>query len=93
MDRSRCVTLLAASAALVGVVALAPAQTGGTYRIDSAVIADGGTTLGGGAFRISGTVGQPTTHVLTGSTLRFYAGFWSPATSTSDVIFSNGFDP
>jgi hypothetical protein len=93
MDRSRWVTLLAASAVLTGVVALAPAQTGGAYRIDGAVIADGGATLGGGAFRISGTVGQPTTLVLAGSTLRFYEGFWSPAAPAADAIFSNGFDP
>jgi hypothetical protein len=32
-------TLIAAGAALVGLVALAPAQTGGAYRIDGAVIA------------------------------------------------------
>ena len=93
MDRSRWITLLAAGAALVGVVAPAPAQTGGTFRIDGEVIADGGATLGGGTFRLSGTAGQPATHVLTGASLRLYDGFWSPSGATNDVIFSNGFDP
>lgn len=93
MNRSRSITLICASAALVGLVAIAPAQTGGALRIDGAVIADGGATLDGGTYRLSGTVGQPATRVLTGSTLRFYDGFWSPAAAASDVIFANGFDP
>ena len=93
MERSRGIAKIAAGAALIGLVAIAPAQTRGAFRIDGAVIADGGATLGGGAFHLRGTVGQPGTHVLAGSTLRLYDGFWSPAIAASDVIFANGFDP
>jgi hypothetical protein len=76
----------------VALVGAAPAQTGGTYRIEGAVIADGGATLDGGTFHMSGTVGQPATRVLTGATLRLYDGFWSPAAAASDLIFEDGFD-
>ena len=93
MDRSRWITLIAAGAALVGLVALAPARTDDALRLEGTVIAGGGAMLEGGTFRVNGTVGQPATHVLTGASLRLYDGFWSPAASASDVIFSNGFDP
>ena len=93
MERSRFCIRLCGAALLGAFVAAASAQTGGTLRVDGAVIADGGATLDGGAFHLSGTVGQSTTHVLSGASLRVYAGFWSPATSASDVIFANGFDP
>jgi hypothetical protein len=93
MDRSRLCIGVFGAVLFAALVAAASAETGGTLRLDGAVIADGGATLGGGAFRLSGTVGQPATHVLTGASLRVYDGFWSPATSVSDVIFANGFDP
>lgn len=93
MHRSRFVIQACGTVMLAALVVAAPAQTGGTLRVDGAVIAGGGATLGGGAFRLSGTIGQPGTHVLTGSTLRLYDGFWSPAAAASDAIFANGFDP
>ena len=67
--------------------------TDDALHLEGTVIAGGGATLEGGTFRVNGTVGQPATHVLTGASLRLYDGFWSPAASASDVIFSNGFDP
>lgn len=67
--------------------------SGGRYRMESAVIAGGGATLSGGAFQLSGTLGQPATAVLAAPNYRMYDGFWVPATALSDLIFANGFDP
>jgi hypothetical protein len=87
--------VLAAALAIACVApARAPAQAGGSYRIDRATIAAGGATLAGGTFRLSGTVGQPATAALSAAGYRLYDGFWSPATSpATDEIFANGFDP
>jgi hypothetical protein len=64
-------------------------SSGGPYRIAPAAIANGGGTLGGGAFQLSGTFGQAQTSTLSAPGYRFYGGLWAP---TSDVIFANGFD-
>ena len=71
-----------------------PAHAGGTYGIERAVIADGGATLAGGAFRLSGTVGQPVTSSTDGASYRLDAGFWSASSAEqTDRIFADGFDP
>ena len=67
--------------------------TGGAYDVDKAVIAVGGTTSSGGAFRLDGTLGQPATAVLNGSGYTLQDGFWAPVGVVSDRIFANGFDP
>jgi hypothetical protein len=83
-----------ALATLGAMAVAAPAQSsGGPYRIDSAVIAGGGATLSGGAFQLSGTVGQPATSMLGASSYRLYDGFWVPTSPLNDLIFANGFDP
>lgn len=71
-----------------------PAQSaGGSYEIAPTSIAGGGATLSGGAFRLSGTIGQPATRMLSAAGYRLYDGFWAPAsTPSSDLIFANGFD-
>ena len=68
---------------------------GGPYVIAPVTIAGGGATLGGGAFQLSGTVGQPATAVLSASRYRLQDGFWAPAPGASpgDLIFADGFDP
>ena len=65
-------------------------SSGGPYRIAPAMVANGGGTLGGGAFQLSGTLGQAQVSTSAASGYRLYSGFWAP---TSDVIFANGFDP
>ena len=62
-------------------------SAGGTFRIDQVTISGGGT-LEGGAFGLSGTVGQPTTAVSSGGTFTLHAG----ARISSDTIFHNGFE-
>jgi len=61
----------------------------GPYRVEPSTVANGGGRLAGGAFQLSGTIGQAQTSTLSGSGYRFYGGFWAPA---SDAIFANGFD-
>lgn len=95
MQRHR--VLIVALATLVPVACLVPARTpalaGDAYRIDRAAIGAGGTSSGG-AFRLSGTVGQPATSTLDAGAYRLYDGFWGPASRpASDEIFANGFDP
>jgi hypothetical protein len=78
--------LLLAGAYALGVGAQ---SNGGPYRIEPASIANGGGTLAGGSFQLSGTLGQAQTSTLSGSQYRFHGGFWAPP---SDTIFASGFD-
>jgi hypothetical protein len=71
-----------------------PAQAGDTYRIVRAEVADGGATLSGGAFRLSGTAGQPVVGTVAAGSFVLAAGFWNAASAPADDrIFANGFDP
>jgi hypothetical protein len=71
-----------------------PAQASDTFGIERAAIADGGATLAGGEFRLSGTVGQPVTSSADGGSYRLAAGFWSASSvEQTDRIFADGFDP
>ncbi|HET6546442.1 MAG TPA: hypothetical protein VFG55_06825 [Rhodanobacteraceae bacterium] len=79
-----------------GFVAVAAAQSGGgPYLIDPAAIAGGGGTSSGGAYRLSGTFGQPATARLSGSAYVLHDGFWAPSPGSSpiDPVFADGFDP
>ncbi|MFO1506562.1 MAG: hypothetical protein U1F23_05725 [Lysobacterales bacterium] len=75
--------------------ALALGQSGGPYRIAPATIAGGGGTSTGGAYRLSGTFGQPAIATLSAADYTLYDGFWGPASTTpeTDLVFANGFDP
>jgi hypothetical protein len=86
----RALLEVACAAATSGAVA---ATSGGSYSIDSSVIAAGGATLSGGAFRLEGTVAQPATSRLSAAGFSLYTGFWAPEEPASDRIFANGFDP
>jgi len=80
--------------ALATIAATGHGQSGGgAFRIDPVVVSGGGATLDGDAFRLSGTIGQPATALLSASGFQMHDGFWRPAAPTSDVIFANGFDP
>ena len=68
----------------------AASSSGGPYRIAPAAVANGGGVLSGGAYRLSGTLGQAQVSTSTVAGYRLYSGFWSTA---SDAIFANGFDP
>ncbi len=67
-------------------------SSGGIYRVDRAVIANGGSTIHAGAYTVSATLSQPAAGVLTASGYRLYDGFWGTA-GNADLIFANGFDP
>jgi hypothetical protein len=88
MQPLRCFVLCTALAAIG-----AQAAPTDTYRIGNAVIAGGGATLGGGSYRLSGTLGQAATARLADAPFGLYDGFWSPQPATGDSIFANGFDP
>lgn len=64
-------------------------SSGGTYAMDPAADAGGAATLSGGQFRLSGTVGQPATALLTTTGYQLEGGFHP---TLSDPIFSSGFD-
>ncbi|MEO8427931.1 MAG: hypothetical protein ABI651_12550 [Verrucomicrobiota bacterium] len=54
-----------------------PAVGQSQFKIIDSVIADGGTTLSkGGAYALSGTMGQPFTEPLRGGNLTLAGGFW-----------------
>jgi len=53
------------------------AQSGGSYDLSwSTVDGGGGTALTGGAYRVTGTVGQPDAGLLTGGVYALGGGFW-----------------
>jgi hypothetical protein len=88
MSRSHrsCAALLA----LASFGSLVAAQSSsGPYVINPVAIADGGATLGGGQFRLSGTIGQPATGMLAAGKFHLYDGFWAPF---SDRIFADSFN-
>src|SRR5512141_125477 len=63
-----------------------------TYSIDFYVMGNGGHTLQGNCFRLSGTVGQPAPGYSSGSIESLIAGYWQPAPIVAvDEIFFNGF--
>ena len=67
-------------------------SSGGIYRVDRAVIANGGGTIHAGNYTVSATFGQPAAGVLSAAGYRLYDGFWGAA-GNADLIFANGFDP
>jgi hypothetical protein len=95
MNRS-CRRLLLFALTVLGFAAHAGTQSGGgPYRMESSVIAAGGSPSSGGAFLLRGTFGQSATATLSASSYRFYGGFWAAAAGSAptDLIFANGFDP
>jgi len=83
------VSVILAIALWLAAAAAAAQSSGGTYRIEPAVVANGRGTVGAGALQMRGTLGQAQTATLSGAGYRVYGGFWSPQ---SDVIFANGFN-
>ena len=94
MSRIHLLTFIVALAIADAFLASANAQSsGGVFAIDPASIAGGGGTLIGGAFQLTGTIGQPAASTLAASSYSLYDGFWAPASALTDLIFANGFDP
>jgi len=58
-------------------VAAANAQSGGSYVVRKSTIDGGGGTAAGGAYRVSGTVGQHDASDLTGGAYVLKGGFWN----------------
>lgn len=72
--------ILAAAVSFAVIAAPSPAlaQSGGVYDMSWNKIANGGVPqTAGGAFTLSGTVGQTDAGVLTGNTYRLNGGFWN----------------
>jgi hypothetical protein len=69
-----------------------PKSTGGSFSIDAAVIAGGGSSISAGNLQLTGTIGQAASATLVGDSYTVFDGFWHPIDGTSDVIFSDGFD-
>lgn len=58
-------------------VAAANAQSGGSYVVRKSTIDGGGGTAAGGAYRVSGTVGQHEASDLSGGAYVLKGGFWN----------------
>lgn len=70
---------------------------GAGFAVPRHVIAGGGGTSSGGAFAISGTIGQADADPLqpsSGGAFAIAGGFWGSAPSTPEVdaVFANGFE-
>ena len=61
---------------LAGTVLMAP-NTEGQFIVDWFTLDSGGGTSTGGAYAVSGTIGQPDAGHLTGSNFTLESGFWS----------------
>jgi hypothetical protein len=67
---------------LPGRVAPAAAQSGGPYDLTWSTVDGGGWTFStGGAYSLSGTVGQPDADVLEGGAYTLVGGFWGGASA------------
>ena len=88
--RSRTVQHLGLLLIAAYVSGAAAQSSDGPYRIAPAAVVNGAGTLSGGAYQLSGTLGQAQVSTSAAAGYRLYSGFWAP---TSDVIFANGFDP
>lgn len=74
------------------------AQSGGTLRISQSLVANGGGTATGAAYRLDGTIalvcaGPAPTGQMTGGTLRLRGGFWpEDEAAAADVLLADGFE-
>jgi hypothetical protein len=90
-------TLLLAIA-LVLVPATPRAQSGGTFRINQALIANGGGVATGATLRLDGTIalvcaGPVPSGQMTGGAYRLRGGFWpEDDAATGDALFADGFE-
>lgn len=96
---------LALALALAGTAAGAPARDGaeatlgGGPVVDRHVLAGGGGSSTGGAFRIDGTIGQVDAdplHPASGGAFAISGGFWAglaPTPPSGEAVFANGFEP
>jgi hypothetical protein len=75
---------------LLSTLALAQ-PSGGDYTITKSTIDGGGGTSAGGAYSLTGTVGQPDASLqgLSGGPYQLTGGFWS---NVMDLIFKDGFE-
>jgi hypothetical protein len=92
MKRAR--TVLAFLALLPAALALAQ-SSGGEVAIPRTVVAAGGGSSSGGAFELSGTIGQAlAAPASTGGGMALSAGFWTAGETPElpDAIFSDGFE-
>jgi hypothetical protein len=68
-------------------------SSGGQYRIDPVAIAGGGSSIAGGSYQITSTLGQAATATLSGASYVAFDGFWAPVGGLlGDIIFANGFE-
>ncbi|MBX3690978.1 hypothetical protein [Dokdonella sp.] len=88
--RQPCLALAATLAASAAVVA---AQSGGEFSIRRSTIDTGGGYSTGGAYALTGTIGQPDPGQAGSGTYTVHGGFWASPLSTGDLIFANGFEP
>lgn len=80
----------------VGTLAVASAfaqSTGGDFKIIKHTIDSGGGASSGGAFALTGTIGQPDANqdIAAGGGFSLAGGFWANAT-IYDVIFQDSFE-
>jgi hypothetical protein len=86
-------------AASLLVMASGPAAMAQPFTIDWYTIDGGGGTSTGGAFSLSGTIGQPDAGVMSGGTFTLTGGFWAGAVtpppagcSLADVVVDGTVD-
>ena len=84
MTRGRAVLFVVILFILSSAVALA--QTGDGFDLSWSTIDGGGGTSSGGAFSLSGTVGQPDASVaMTGGSYTLQGGFWAGVPPTYEM--------
>ena len=76
---------------LSGLLMLATMASAQSYSIDWFTVDGGGGTSNGGAYTVSGTIGQPDAGVLSGGSYTLEGGFWPgivvPATGEAPTLF------
>jgi len=89
MVRNSIALALVASSAFIS--AAIAQSSGGAFDITRSTVAPAGTRVSGGAFALTATIGQPATAQIGAGTFELTGGY--AASSPSDTIFANGFEP
>jgi hypothetical protein len=72
--------------AMLLIVSIVSAQTGGGYDLTWSTMDSGGGAANGGGYELSGTIGQPDAGALSGGGYTLVGGFW-PGAALNYTVF------
>jgi len=76
------------------IIFMISSQTFAQYSIKKYTINSGGSTMNGGNYQVSASIGQvDASNTLNGGSYNLTGGFWQPSSNTNnEIIFVNSFE-